>query len=181
MASVGARGAVGLSSCATGVARLDTSLSLIALAGALYLPFTPFACLRSMNMQRRSRVSATLPRHARRYVSTLATTTEGGESRRNLFAFSSPEQQLLGVIKQHPMSATELDEDNIIAPVRRTRYQAPAAYLGITRFHAGKYRRSDTPSENAPLVVFLHSSVAVDYQNGIFAGTNNLVEATGRR
>jgi hypothetical protein len=40
-ARIGARGAVGLRSCATGVARLDTSLSLIALAGALYLPFTP--------------------------------------------------------------------------------------------------------------------------------------------
>src|SRR5271165_4650567 len=52
------------------VARPDTSVSLIALPGALYLPFTPFACLRSMNMQRRSRRSATLPPRARPHADT---------------------------------------------------------------------------------------------------------------
>jgi len=50
--------------------RLDTSLLLIELDGALYLPFTPFACLRSMNVQRRSRRSATLSRRARPHADT---------------------------------------------------------------------------------------------------------------
>ena len=68
--------------------------------------------------------------------------TGRGESRSRFSAFQPPEQQPLCVIKQHPMSATELDEDNIIAAVRGTRYQAPAAYLGVTRFHARKYGRS---------------------------------------
>ena len=35
-------------------------------AATLYPTFTPFACSRFLNVQRRSRGSATLPRHARR-------------------------------------------------------------------------------------------------------------------
>src|SRR5271165_7342985 len=95
------------------------------------------------DVQRQSRRSATLPRHARRYLPALATSAERGESRRSLFTLQPPEQQPLCVIKQHPMGTTELDKDNIIAAVRRTRYQASATYLGVTRFHAGKYRRSN--------------------------------------
>src|SRR5271166_795663 len=60
---VGTRGAVGLRSARPALHVRKLPFADYA-AAALYPTFTPFACSSSMNLQRRSRGIATLPRHA---------------------------------------------------------------------------------------------------------------------
>ena len=70
------------------------------------------------------------------------TLPDRSESRRACPSLQPPEQQPLRIVKQQMMSSAELDKDNIVAAIGSARHQASTAQLGVSRFHAGKHRRS---------------------------------------